>query len=225
MRRVLKGLACGAMMNVMVLAAPGLAHADDQAGAGGAGSRDIGIRGFAAFDYQSFVASESFDAILDTDSGPLFGGGVEVTLPWNLFVQVSAARLRETGQRVFRANDRIFKLGIPTTITITPLDFTGGYRFRFWRMVPYAGAGGGSQAYRETSEFAEDDENVDERHGSFHILGGVDVPIWRWVGAAFEVQHRWVPDAIGEAGISQEFGEEDLGGTSVRLRVYVGFDR
>src|SRR5687768_6350756 len=88
-------------------------------------AQDIGIRGFADFGSRTFTATESFTAILGTDRGPVFGGGVEALLPWQLFVNVRASRFRETGQRVFLFNGEQFDLGIPTTITITPIELTG----------------------------------------------------------------------------------------------------
>ena len=45
--------------------------------------------------------------------------------------------------------------------------------------------------------------------------------IWRWIGAGADVRYRAVRDAIGEGGVSKEYGEDDLGGTSVRIRIIV----
>jgi hypothetical protein len=40
-----------------------------------------------------------------------------------------------------------------------------------------------------------------------------------WVIAGAEVQYRTVPDALGEGGVSQVFGDTDLGGVTVRVLV------
>ena len=63
-------------------------------------------------------------------------------LPKNIFVNVRASRFRQTGERVFVTDSgERFGLGVPTTITVTPIEVTGGYRFdRGWRLIPYGGA-------------------------------------------------------------------------------------
>lgn len=89
-------------------------------------------------------------------------------------------------------------------------------------LKPYVGGGVGRVAYRETSDFG-DDADADESFTSYHVLGGLEFPVWRWLGAAAEFNFRWVRDAFGEGGASQAFGEDDLGGPSVRFKVTVGF--
>jgi hypothetical protein len=124
---------------------------------------------------------------------------------------------------VFVANGEVFRLGIPTTITLTPIEVTGAYRLRpLWRFVPYAGAGFVRQGYEETSRFAATDEDVSESHNGFNLTGGAEIRLWRWVSSAIELRYRSLPDAIGKAGVSSEFGEDDLGGTGVRVKILVG---
>ena len=188
-------------------------------------AQDFGIRGFADFGSRSFTATESFTAILGKDRGAVFGGGVEALLPWHLFANVRASRFRATGERVFIFNGEQFDLGIPTTITVTPIELTGGYRFAFWpRFVPYAGLGVGWHKYTETSEFATDSENVDMRHTGFQLLGGAEFGLARWLAAAGELQWATVPDALGDDpnGVASEFDEDDLGGITFRVKIVVG---
>jgi len=52
-------------------------------------------------------------------------------------------------------------------------------------------------------------------------IGGVDVPVWRWLHVGGEVRYRWVKGILGEGGVSDEFDEDRLGGISVALRVSV----
>ena len=185
-----------------------------------ASSDRLGVRVFGDFAHQSFKAQESFDAVLGGSSGRLLGGGAQVT--WRrLFLEVAASRFRSSGERVLSSGGRIYRLGVPTEVTIAPLEATAGYRLRFRRFVPYAGVGAGSQHYKETSPFSDDAEKVSERHTSYHVLGGVELPVWRRVRAAVEARYRTVPDAIGLAGLSKDLGEQDLGGTSVRLKLIV----
>ena len=88
-------------------------------------------------------------------------------------------------------------------------------------VAPLRGGGFGRQRYKETSQFADPSENVTRSDASYYVVGGAEIPIWRWFAAGAEVRYRTVRDAIGEDGVSKEFGETDLGGTSVRFRIIV----
>ena len=186
------------------------------------------VSGLAGF--QSFTATDSFKAVLDTSSGPVFGGGAGLLFGRSLFVDVMVTRFSADGTRVFVTDGgEIFDLGIDTRVTVTPIDVSVGWRFagtprlgptgrpRF-RAVPFAGGGFGVQQYEETSEFAESGDDVSDTHGSYHVLGGVELPFTRHLGVTADVLYRWVPDAIGQAGVSAVYDETDLGGAQVRFR-------
>ena len=162
---------------------------------------------------------------LGSATGKVFGGGVEMVLPIQVFANVRASRFRETGQRVFLFEGEQFDLGIPTTIAVTPVEVTGGYRFGFFdRFIPYGGGGVGWYGFSESSQFATDGENVDDRFTGFHILGGAEVRLVRWLSLGGELQWATVPDAIGQDpnSVAREFNESDLGGTAFRFRIIVG---
>ena len=188
--------------------------------------RPISIRGFGDLGSTRFTASESFQTILGSASGLVFGGGAEVVLPQNIFIGVRASRFRRTGNRVFLFDGEPFDLGINTTVTVRPLEFTGGYRFVTprSRVVPYAGGGIGWHRYEETSDFSSDTDNVDETFRGYHLMGGAEVRIQRWLGVAGEAQWTTVPDALGKnaSGVSSAFGETNLGGATVRAKVVIG---
>lgn len=187
-------------------------------------SRGLEIGGFGMVGMMNFTAADSFDVILGSPSGPIFGGGIRIS-EGGWFLDVGAWRFSGEGERVFVFEGQEFPLNIPAQIAITPVELTAGYRLRFRRFPlvrPYAGAGFSSYGYKETSAFATDNENVDERFNGFHVLGGAEVRVARWVGVSGEVAWTSVPDALGESGVSAEFGETDLGGTSIRLKVTIG---
>jgi hypothetical protein len=195
-----------------------------QAAPAGAQSR-LTIGGFATIGTMSFAASESFDAVLGGHRGLIWGGGARVGLPLGgLFAEVGAWRFGQEGERVFISGSEVFPLGIPVEVTITPIEITGGWRFRNFSatIVPYAGGGWSSYRYQETSRFADASENVDERFSGLHLLGGVELKLQRWIGVAGELAWTSVPDSIGVGGASGEFSESDLGGTSLRLKVTIG---
>jgi outer membrane protein with beta-barrel domain len=186
------------------------------------GRLPIGIRGFVDVSSQAFTASDSFDAIFGESRGTFLGGGAQVT--WKpLVFEVSGSRFRKTGERAFVFDGTVFNLGIPTTVTMTPIEVTALYRLpRVWRLAPYAGGGFGRQRYKETSKFAEASENIDAKHKTYHVAAGAEVRVWRWIGAAGEVRYRRAPGVIGDSGVSREFNEKDLGGTNVQVKLIVG---
>jgi hypothetical protein len=193
--------------------------------AAGAGAQGLDIKGYGLIGGMSFAASESFEAVLDTSSGLIFGGGAEIGLPWGgLYAGVGGWRFSKDGERVFVAGSEVFRLGIPLTIEVTPIEVTGGWRFKGLssRFVPYVGGGWSSYAYKETSDFAEAGEDVDERFSGFHILGGAEFKLTPWLGVGGELAWSRVPDALGTGGASRVFDETDLGGTSYRLKISVG---
>ena len=125
---------------------------------------------------------------------------------------------------MFVSGSEVFPLGIPLTVEVTPLEITGGWRFKnLWsRVVPYVGGGWSSYDYKETSEFADASENVDDRFTGWHLLGGVEFKVARWVGVGGEIAFTSVPDALGPGGASEAFDETNLGGTSYRLKISIG---
>jgi opacity protein-like surface antigen len=218
-------------------AAPGTEAAEEagagQRGAGGgrSGGRGPGLRVSVFFHVGllSLTASDSFKATLGDASGLVFGGGGELSTRMGVFFRADVSRFKETGERVFVSGGQVYPLGIPLDITMTPIEFPGGYRFFTHgggpgrrggpRILPYAGAGVGIVRYKEESKFDQPGEQIDDSYTSYHVLGGVDVPITRRLSAGVEFQHRWVPDALGAGGASKEFGETDLGGNTFRAQV------
>jgi opacity protein-like surface antigen len=184
----------------------------------------IGVRGFATLGQLTFQAQESFDTILDRHSGPIIGGGAQVLLPRDVFVEVAASRFAQQGERAFvTAAGDVFRLGIPVDVTITPLEITGGWRWRKWpRVIPYGGVGYSSYAYRETSDFAGVDDDVEERFGGFHFIGGAEFQPLRWLALGGEIVWASVPDALGAGGASAVFNEDNLGGTTLRMKISIG---
>lgn len=195
---------------------PGPASADAPA---------FSVRLFGDAGVNRVAAPRSFNAIFGQASGPVFGGGAELVVASNWFVRVGAWRFREQGQRVVRLDNQTFRLGIPLAVSITPVEVSAGYRFpvgRGQRLMAYAGGGVSSHQYKETSTFADRDENMNERFTGYHALAGVEYRLHRVVGVAGELQYTTVPDALGAGGLSAEFSEDDLGGVIVRARVLFG---
>jgi hypothetical protein len=183
------------------------------------------------FGRLSQTASDSFTAILGSSSGQVFGAGAELAFRSGLFVRADVSYFRDDGERVEMVDGEIVPLGIPLTLSLTPIEFSGGYRFsavNFGRrgqvtFVPFVGAGAGIVRFREETDDEHPDEQASERFTSYHALMGVDVPLGRRVAIGVELTRRWVRDGLGVGGISEAFGETDLGGTTMLTRVRVIF--
>jgi hypothetical protein len=214
----------------------------------------IRVRGFALFGGTTFQAQESFDAVLGGHSGALFGGGGQVLLPWSTYAEVGLSRFKRSGERVFVGPNReVFPLGIPVDVTITPLEISGGWRYRHCprpvtakppakgakpapplpakpltcapKLVPYVGGGYSAYKYTESSEFSTPDEDVDDWFSGFHLLGGAEYQAMRWLAVGGELGWSTIPDALGAGGVSAAFEEDNLGGVTFRLKVVVGRSR
>jgi len=167
------------------------------------------------------TASETFDAVADTTRINVVGVGG--TVSWQgVFVDVAVSKGTLDGQRVFVLDDEVFDLGIPLEISVRPVDIAGGWRGTTGPVSPYGGAGITFLTYEETAEFADPGDDVSERVSGWLLLGGVDVSILPWLHAGGEVRYRAVTGVLGEGGVSEAFGEDSVGGTSVAVRVSVG---
>jgi opacity protein-like surface antigen len=193
---------------------------------GSARAQEVAIRGFGDVGGTRFAATESFTAVLGSPSGVVYGGGVEVVLPQRVSVSLRASRFQKDGTRVFIFAGQPIDLGIATTVKITPIEVTLAYRFSLadLRLVPYAGGGIGWHRYEETSDFATDSENVKETHAGYHLLGGAEYRLTRWLGIGGEAEWSRVPDGLGQDpnSVSAAFNETNLGGVTFRVKAIVG---
>lgn len=182
------------------------------------------VRGFADIGIETFAASESFRTIFGTPSGRIVGGGVSIVERHGFFGELRISRFQSTGERVFALNGQVFRLGIANDVSLTPVELTGGVRWdrRAWTAVPYIGAGVGWHRYTESSLGAGADQ-VSQSFAGFHMSGGVEFPLSRWLAVAGEAQWAVVPNALGGPNsIGAEFGETSLGGTSARAKIVIG---
>lgn len=157
---------------------------------------DVEVFGFGDVAYGKWLAHDTFNAVLGSPGGPLFGGGVQVRFG-SLFVEGSVERFQKTGSRVFVADGDVFTLNIADTIRVIPITATFGYRRAGRQITPYVGGGIGTYLYRETSDFAEASENVNEHFTSYHVLGGVEFAGRTWLRVGVEAEYTTVPSALG----------------------------
>jgi hypothetical protein len=180
------------------------------------------VRGFGQTGGVVFDAHDSFDTLVGSSAGLMSGAGGQVVFPSGVYVQVSVDRFRETGSRVLVSGNQFFTLDAPTQITVTPILATVGYRSPAHpRFAPYLGGGVGLHRLREEAPLSAD--RIDERKAGVHVVGGVELPVARFLAIAGEAQYASVPKALGETGLSAVYGEENLGGATSRFKVLVGF--
>ena len=183
----------------------------------------LSIRPFVMGGEQWFAAVDTFDAVFEKTNAPFAGGGVQVVVHDRFVAEVGASRFKMNGERAFHSGGKSYRLGIPLTATITPVEVTGGYRFPLWEHArPYVAAGVVSYGYKETSDFADASETVDTRKSGFVFNGGFEFRLHRWIGASAEVSYSQVKGILGTGGISQQVGEDDLGGVAARFKLIVG---
>jgi opacity protein-like surface antigen len=192
------------------------------------GSR-LGVDVFGGAGVTWPTATKSFDAV---GLGPAlveFGGGARVTGIWRtLFAQVGAARWSDTGERAFvDSTGAVFPLGIPLSVKATYVDVSVGSKtgFRSGKTVlwSYVGVGAGVVKYSERSPFAQPGEDLDTTSASYHVLGGVEIPLVKWLAVVVDGRYRYIPDVLNKGGVSAALKEKTLGGVQASVGLRLGF--
>lgn len=184
-------------------------------------SRANVLRVFGEAGYGWFSANQSFTAVTGKAHGPWLGGGARYELGTRYFVEGSLEHFRATGERVFVFDDVVYGLGIEDRVSVTPIMGTAGLQFAGRRYTTYVGGGIGAYLLRETSDFADDADDVRQTKAGFRGLLGVQWPIARRYSAGIEVQFTTVPDGLA-GGVAEAFKESDLGGLQIRAKVLFG---
>jgi hypothetical protein len=192
-----------------------------QAGPAASANQPLEVVGFGAASYGSWLAHDTFNAVLGNAGAAMFGGGVQVRRR-NLFMEGSVNYFQKSGVRVAVVDRTVYRLGVEDTVRVIPIAATVGYRFPKRRVTPYAGGGIGAYLYKEASSFADPSENLDQSFVSYHAVAGVEFDSRRPVRGAVEVQFTTVPGALGSSGASLAFGEHNLGGIQVRAKILIG---
>jgi hypothetical protein len=166
-------------------------------------------------------ASQSAEAVFNGSTGGFTGGaGLRYVFGRGIFVAAGGRYFEKTGERVFvaDANSPVFRLGHPLEVQIVPVYAIVGYRYERERglpLVPYLGLGGGVYSYKEESEVGGLREGVvDETKTAWYGVLGVEY------GRGFlrfgvELSYSIVPDSLGVGGVSEVYGEDDIGGFTV----------
>jgi opacity protein-like surface antigen len=190
-----------------------------QPGAHGWGAWEL--RPFGELAVDAFSAKNSFDAVTGSSIGFFYGGGIDLSLGRHLLVIAGVTHYQKTGERAFVYNGESFRLGVPLRLSVTPLSVNLAYRLR-GRFRPYVGGGVSAVLYRETSDYSSTGEDVSTTGTGFQAVGGLEIPLARRLSLAVEGQYQSIRGVLGDSGVSQAFGEKDLGGASARVRLIFG---
>jgi opacity protein-like surface antigen len=87
------------------------------------------------------------------------------------------------------------------------------------RFTPYMGGGLVFIRYEEESDVPTPGDNTSAHFTGYNVFGGVDISLAKHITAGGEVQYRAIPNALGDAGVSQTYGETDLGGIVIRFMI------
>jgi hypothetical protein len=202
----------GAFIGVAVLSAlaPRGARADGFAICGDAGYYDM------------TNASNSAKAVFDGSSGGFaFGGLARLDVGTSFFAGVGARVFKKDGQRAFVAGpgEPSFPLGHPLKVRVLPVYGLFGYRFRSdASLVPYVGLGVGLTSYREESTVGGELTMNSTSKVSGHAVAGLEYGRGR-LRFAVEAMYMTAPDTIGLDGVSNIYGEDDVGGVSAVGRI------
>lgn len=174
---------------------------------------DIGVR---AVSLQEVNADDSFDAVFDGDAVTQFGVQLELQIRRHYLIGLVYETGEVDGNRVL-PTDPPTPTAVRETLTLSPLHLTLGWVFAPESQIHgFVGVG-------PTLLDWEDESGADSESGSdtgYHGVAGL-----RWSTASHrftvggELRFSSVPDAVGDAGITRVFDEDDLGGTTIGVSV------
>lgn len=162
-------------------------------------------------------ARRSASALFGSAGGLTYGGGVRLGMGERLFLRAGAGYFQKTGERVFVADSTsdVFPLGHPLTLRLLSFHLTVGYRLPQKRsLTPYVGLGGGLVGYEERSTVGGLEDVESQTEASGRAVVGIEVGRGSFRFAT-EVAYSVIPNAVGLGGVSQVYGETDIGGLSV----------
>ncbi len=175
--------------------------------------------------YRTLLASKSADAVFGSSGGFTLGGAGQYVFKKGIFARAGFRHLAKEGEKVFLqdATSPAFPLGFPLKARINSIDLVGGWRFKLGGkkpspFVPYVGVGLEIASYKEESTVAGLVETNDQTKTGFQFLGGLEYKGFGKVVLAAEVAYALVPNAIGVGGVSQIYGEDDIGGFRIMGR-------
>lgn len=173
--------------------------------------------GFRLGAFEMVNASDSYDAVFG-DPMPMLGLQVEWQLRPRIVLAASLDYGEVDGERVLLA-DPPRGTGVDETLTYLPVHLTGAWRAdRGGDWAILVGAGPSFVSWESDSALGA----ADGSEVGGHVMASLRRPGDRWT---FGGDLRWstFPDAVGNAGVTKFFDEDDVGGLSLHLVALRGF--
>lgn len=194
---------------ILLLPAATQAQDADSGTSGGPMRWDIGVR-FSSL--VSVNAKNSYDAVFG-GTMTRYGAQIEFRPRAHFLLSLAAETGSKTGERVLPTRPPI-STGVSEKLTLSPVHLSAAWVFHPEAQVSwYAGAG---PTFLNWKDESAGESNSGSNTGA-HIVGGV-----RWQSSGRwslggEARYSTVPNAVGDAGISKFYNEDDLGGFSISL--------
>jgi len=177
--------------------------------------------------YRSLAATRSATAIFGSDGGFTLGGSAQYAHARGPFLRAGLRTFSKSGEKVFlqNASSPFYPLGFPLEAKITSFDLILGWRFRLGSkkrpspLVPYAGIGLENASYKEESTVAGLLEKTDESKTGVQFVAGLEYRLPASFSLAAEFGYSKVTGILGVGGVSQIYGEDDIGGYRVMGRL------
>jgi len=176
--------------------------------------------------YFNMSAQHTAKALFGSSDGLTFGGAVRYTVWRGVFVSAGMRTFSKDGERVYLTapGAAIQKLGFPVSVKLTPILLSAGYRFVHWKwVVPYASIGAAITSYSEKSTVAGESFDQDFSKTGFTGSAGIEIGHGLLRGGA-ELGYSTVSSAVGLAGVSKIYAEDNLGGFHAVGKVILAFD-
>jgi hypothetical protein len=180
----------------------------------------------AQVGYFDMNAPHTAKALFGSSDGLTFGGALRYSVWRGVFVSAGMRTFSKDGERVYLTapGAAVQKLGFPISVKLTPILLSAGYRFVHWKwVVPYASVGAALTSYSEKSTVAGEAFDQDFSKTGFVGAAGVEIGHGLLRGGV-ELGYSTVSSAVGFAGVSKVYGEDDIGGFHAVGKVILAFD-
>jgi hypothetical protein len=187
-----------------------------------AAQTSLSPRGYVTYGSTLFSSSESFEAVTgETSKNGIGGGGTLIGIWRGVFVDGAFSQQKLSGERVFINDGTVYSSVFPSLSRCDPwtLPAAGGFISGGCRRTR---SGVSVISCDESADFAEPADNVSDSKTGALMLAGLDFRIIRWLHAGGEFRYRAVKGLLGEGGVSEFFGEDQLGGAAFAVRVSIG---
>lgn len=189
----------------------------------------VEFRVFGVVEPQFMTASRTFDAVTGSPLLLGYGGGASLLNVWKrLFVRGGVTFASATGTNGNVVDGEFVSNGIETRFKFRTAEVGAGWRTPFKnnsRMAIYVGGGAVFLGYKETSDFATPDEQVNDSFTGFAGEVGLDWMLSKHSVFSFEGQYRATPSDPPHGSIQDQFGEPDLGGFAARVLFSIRFGK